>query len=332
MRYLRVAFSNYTREFKEKDVIIGLLSRVCKVEVVHFSENPDILFFSIFEYDDHFKCRDTVRVYVTQENDVPNFNICDYGVSFHNIDFNNRSFRLPNYCYHNEAFTKLREGIRMSNDAPEKRGFCSVVISNNLFSSPERFAYWNKIDEYKSVMSGGKFRNNIGGPVKNKFEFLSRYKFNLAFENSMVDGYTTEKISDAFYAGSVPIYWGNRLVARDFNPEAFININDFDSIDEAVDYIRKVDEDDELYMHYLRANPLKGNPMLDWEEKFLGFLCPAIEGKRYLTPYGISTDFNNLYLAAKIRKWSSRLLPNDNKWLQKIKENLYKVIYRKVNK
>ncbi|MDE6693799.1 MAG: hypothetical protein K2K05_10480, partial [Muribaculaceae bacterium] len=65
------------------------------------------------------------------------------------------------------------------------------------------------------------------------------------------------------------------------------------------------------------------------EERLLEFLVPAVEGRRYLTQYGVSTDYNNLYLAARIRKFSSRILPNDNKWLLKAKENLYKLIYRK---
>lgn len=329
MKPIRIAFTYHNNNFLEKNAIVGLLSKVYAVEIVDFTDKPDILFFTPFEYDDHFKCRDAVRVYVTQENDVPNFNICDYGVSFHDIRFGERSFRLPNYCYHNAAFANLRDGKRMECERPERRDFCSVVISNDLFAAPERFEYWDRISKYKTVASGGKIGNNVGGPVADKFEFLARHKFNLAFENSVVDGYTTEKITDAFYAGTVPIYWGNRQVHKDFNPDAFISINDFPSIDAAIDHIRQVDEDDELYLRYLHANPLIGNPMLDWEDRFLEFIHPAIEGKRHLTPYGISTDFNNLYLAARIRKLSSRLLPNDNKWLLKAKENLYKLIYRK---
>ncbi|MDE6692811.1 MAG: glycosyltransferase [Muribaculaceae bacterium] len=307
------------------------MSKVYAVEIVDFTDKPDILFFTPFEYDDHFKCRDAVRVYVTQENDVPNFNICDYGVSFHNISFGDRSFRLPNYCYHNEAFASLRDGKKMECERPTRRDFCSVVISNDLFAAPERFVYWDRISKYKTVASGGKIGNNVGGPVADKFEFLARHKFNLAFENSVVDGYTTEKITDAFYAGTVPIYWGNRQVGRDFNPDAFISINDFPSIDAAIDYIRQVDEDDELYLRYLHANPLIGNPMLDWEERLLEFLVPAVEGRRYLTQYGVSTDYNNLYLAARIRKFSNLILPNDKKWLQKTKEGIYKLLYRKVS-
>lgn len=332
MRKIRVAFSNFPGRYMEKEIFIDLLRERYDVEVVDVSDTPDILFFSLYAYDEHFKCRDAVRVYVTQENDVPNFNICDYALSFHNIGFNGRSLRLPNYCYHNGAFDGLRAGRRMTCGSPERRGFCSVVISNDLFASPERFAYWDRIDAYRRVDSGGKLRNNVGGAVADKLEFLSRYKFNLAFENSMVDGYTTEKITDAFYAGTVPIYWGNRLVVKDFNPDSFIRINDFPSIDEAVEHIRKVDEDDGLYMRYLNANPMEGNPMTDWEERFFEFLEPAMEGRRHLTQYGISTDFNNLYLAARIRKFSSRIMPNDNKWLLKAKEGIYKLIYRKVNK
>lgn len=330
MNTIRIAFSNCSKKHEEKDFIFALLSKKYNVEIVGLDDKPDILFFSSYDYDEHFKCRDTVRVYVTQENDVPNFNICDYAISFQHLEFGARSFRLPNYCYHNEAFLNLRIGKRMDCEIPEKRDFCSVVISDYQFASPKRSEYWNKISQYKRVDSGGRLANNVGGPVADKFEFLSRYKFNLAFENSTVDGYTTEKITDAFYAGTVPIYWGNRQACKDFNPESFININDFSSIDEAIDHIRQVDENDELYLRYLRANPLLGNPMLDWEDKLLEFLLPAIQGKRYLTQYGINFDFNNLYLAARIRKFSSKILPNDNKWLLKAKEGIYRLIYRNV--
>lgn len=93
MKTIRIAFSNYFLNFKKKkSAIAELLSKVYNVEIVDFREKPDILFFSLFGYDEHFKCRDAVKVYVTQENDVPNFNICEYGVSFHDIRFGDRSF------------------------------------------------------------------------------------------------------------------------------------------------------------------------------------------------------------------------------------------------
>ena len=44
---------------------------------------------------------------------------------------------------------------------------------------------------------GGKYKNNIGGFIKNKIQFLSSYKFSIAIENSEGDGYITEKIMDS---------------------------------------------------------------------------------------------------------------------------------------
>ena len=38
-------------------------------------------------------------------------------------------------------------------------------------------------------------------------------------------GYVTEKIVNAFLAGSIPIYWGSRAVLEIFNPESFIYAN-----------------------------------------------------------------------------------------------------------
>jgi hypothetical protein len=42
----------------------------------------------------------------------------------------------------------------------------------------------------------------------------------------------TEKITDAFMAGCIPIYWGDLDVVKDFNPRSFINANNrtFDQV------------------------------------------------------------------------------------------------------
>ena len=41
-------------------------------------------------------------------------------------------------------------------------------------------------------------------------------------ENTAAPGYVSEKILDAFLAGSMPIYFGSRLVLDIFNPKTFI--------------------------------------------------------------------------------------------------------------
>ncbi|MCD7923293.1 MAG: glycosyltransferase family 10 [Bacteroides sp.] len=85
--------------------------------------------------------------------------------------------------------------------------------------------------------------------VKDKLDFISKYKFNIAFENSSVLGYTTEKLMEPFIVDTVPIYWGNPEAYKDFNEKAFINVNVFSSLEEAAEFVVKVDSDDDAYLN-----------------------------------------------------------------------------------
>jgi len=44
----------------------------------------------------------------------------------------------------------------------------------------------------------------------NKIEYLKEFKFNICAENTISDGYITEKIFDAFSSGCIPIYAGDK--------------------------------------------------------------------------------------------------------------------------
>ena len=70
------------------------------------------------------------------------------------------------------------------------------------------------------------------------------YKFIFALENSQVNGYVTEKLLNAFYSGAIPIYWGSSNINDLFNKDAFINVADFESIDECVDHIINMSPDE----------------------------------------------------------------------------------------
>jgi hypothetical protein len=53
--------------------------------------------------------------------------------------------------------------------------------------------------------------------IEDKWDALERYKYHIALENSEVDDYWTEKLSDAFLAGCYPIYWGCPNINKYFN-------------------------------------------------------------------------------------------------------------------
>lgn len=71
----------------------------------------------------------------------------------------------------------------------QKSGFCAYVMSNTKNSSNERVEIFDSLNAYKTVSSGGKWRNNVGGPVADKLDFQSKHKFAIAFENNSHPGY-----------------------------------------------------------------------------------------------------------------------------------------------
>lgn len=140
-----------------------------------------------------------------------------------------------------------------------ERKFCNFVYSNNKHSDPLRIELFEKLSEYSLVDSGGGLMNNMGGRVGDKLEFLRQYKFTIAAENSLVDGYTTEKLIEPLMMGSVPIYWGNPSLAAegDFNPGAMVLV-DKENIEKAVREVERLDTDPAAYLEKLRQPVFQG--------------------------------------------------------------------------
>eukprot|EP01083_Nonionella_stella_P176743 619226_1 len=56
-------------------------------------------------------------------------------------------------------------------------------------------------------------------------EMALKYKFMIAMENSRTKGYMTEKLLNAFYGYTIPIYFGDDMADTYFNEKRFINCN-----------------------------------------------------------------------------------------------------------
>jgi len=90
----------------------------------------------------------------------------------------------------------------------------------------------NRLDVAKLIHStfgpvdgyGRVFGNPYDG---DKVKLLEKYKFNICFENSLTDGYVTEKLLQAKIAGCIPIYYGHSSFSKDFNPMCAINYADY---------------------------------------------------------------------------------------------------------
>ena len=217
----------------------------------------------------------------------------DYAIGFDYLSFGDRYVRVPLWAIR-QSFRDFHGDDCPSDDELLNRGFCSFVVSNSR-GNPIRARFFRELSKYKKVDSGGWHLNNVGGPVKDKLSFISRYKFNIAFENSDYPGYTTEKIAEPFLTHTIPIYWGDPLVERDFTPQSFIRLESEDDIERVIEVIISLDKDDSAYLTMCKT-PCLVNPDRDFYWKQLVQFMKSIfeqpqEKARRLTPYGYQGVF-----------------------------------------
>jgi hypothetical protein len=251
MKEIRIEFVDFWPDLiKTNNYFYNILSEY--YTVIIDKNNPEILFFSLFG-SQHLKytCK---KVFFTGENRRPNFSSCDFAFTFDYIDKKNH-FRLPLYSFYIDDYNLKNsiEDVKSKEELreiwKEKEKFCSMVVSNPR--ATERIEFFKRLSKIKKVDSGGGVLNNIGGRVENKLEFINKYKFVISFENEIYDGYTTEKIIEPIFKHCIPIYWGNRLVNRDFNPKRFINYHDFNTEDDLFNRLLEIEENPELALEII---------------------------------------------------------------------------------
>lgn len=245
-RKIKIDFSDFWSGFdKTNNYFYNLLKEEFIIEI---SSTPDYLFFSVFGQS-HTLYQNCVKIFYTGENIVPPMGYCDWSFSFDYLD-NPKNYRLPHYLLYDGYYELVHKKIT---DDMVNRKFCNFIVSNG--GCQKRNDFFNKLSKYKKIDSGGRYMNNIGGPVGDKLEFQSQYKFSMAFENDAYrpqhEGYTTEKIMQPMVVNSIPLYWGNPLINLEFNTESFINLNDYITDEEVIEKIIEMDKNDELYLKML---------------------------------------------------------------------------------
>ena len=245
---------------------------------VMYTDNPheaDLIVTSVFgntQYDQ----RKTIAF--IGENIRPSYMGYAYSLSFDHDTYGGRNFRLPLWYsrlawpgfeqkprrdnMHNHGYEQLIDIKSLMRkrtlDIKEKTKFCALIANN-----PEglRINLFNSISQYKQVDGYG---NMFGNSLRtSKFEILSDYKFCLCPENSIYDGYITEKLIDAYAGGTVPIYSGDISVAEDFNYKAFLNYQEIKNVEALVNYLIDYDKNLEWYQDMYEEPLLLKKPTLD---------------------------------------------------------------------
>jgi hypothetical protein len=117
----------------------------------------------------------------------------------------------------------------------EKSKICSMISSpkSRTYGHHKRLETAGLLKEKLDLFGGAHGSPRIGegsGPNqdwwRSKLPAIKDYMFSVTFENAVYDKYYTEKITDCFATGTIPVYWGTRKVAEDFNPDGIIFFDD----------------------------------------------------------------------------------------------------------
>lgn len=251
MMKVRIDFCDFWPGFpKTNNFFYNLLRERFEVEIC---DCPDFLIFADRGQHVH-RVHNCIKIYFCLENFAPDFKFYDYAFTCREIN-DPRHLRLPFYVLYNPR-PLLKDNDDLEQIMAAKTKFCGFLASYANKKTRMRNEFFRKLCRYKKVDSAGGALNNTGYRVAvgatAKMEFLRPYKFNLAFENASVPGYTTEKIVEAMRARAMPIYWGNPGVAREFNSKSFLNYFDFPSEEALIEKIIELDRDDAKYLEYLR--------------------------------------------------------------------------------
>lgn len=229
--------------------------------------NPDYVFvsehiYSCKKYYDmfrhYYKKKNRIFILCAKEAVYPDLNMFDYAICLSkDLVCGDRVSYIPEECFFFKTNVIGKNELSIAGNEIgvdiERRKFCNFIYSNSLANSVRDY-FFLQLCKYKKVDSLGKHLNNTGiEPSRENRNWLdmsiqmkSQYKFSIAIENVLFEGATTEKLLSSFRAHTVPIYWGNPNVSEDYNPRAFINCHDYNSIDEIMEKVKQIDNDNEL--------------------------------------------------------------------------------------
>lgn len=225
---IKINFQNgITKAIAESDI----LNELAPDFIFEESSDPDFILFGPYG-NDVPQPGNYTRIGYFCENIIPDLSVCEWAFGVMPED-KIGSLKYRRIQWHGLDPQKLVKpaDYDAGKITRQKKHFCNFLYSHLV---PYREEFFKQLSKYKKVDAPGRSMNNMpaidnrypGDKWQSKRNFLSEYKFTIAFENYVYPGYQTEKLYDAMQADSVPIYCGDPLIGRIFNTDSFINAPD----------------------------------------------------------------------------------------------------------
>ena len=214
------------------------------IKIVNYYENPDILIASCTGNINIIKTiKSKCKLFFYGENleSYPPYNdekllldTFDLIVGFKYTNIEKKQIRFPLWLLYYKFYTYTSnhnlisyiENKYIENKNKKKTIFATLVARHDR--EGQRSKICNELETHNpNIMYPGSFNNNtingiIGPTSEDKINYISQSIYNICPENSKFEGYFTEKIIQAFEAGTIPLYW-----AINFPEQGLINENKY---------------------------------------------------------------------------------------------------------
>lgn len=184
----------------------------------------------------------------------------DFSMGFDFI-VNPKYLRFPNWLWWHfppeVSDEEIEKTVDLWNSLNYDKSFDVVnVSSHDNWNSRTIIA--DSISKYVHITYGGKWRNNTRDLwdiyKNNKKAFIKNFKFYLCPENTMADGYVTEKIFDGIRCGCIPLYagGGNYLEPEVLNHNAILRwfIDENQDNSDVVEQFKNIISDEKSYNEF----------------------------------------------------------------------------------
>lgn len=254
---ITIAYINYWNDPHNDNYFTKFIEEnIGPVKKVNPGDYPDILIASCTGNINNVrnikaKCKlfyygENLNRYPPYNDDKLLYDTFDLIVGFKNTDLSKKQIRFPLWLmyYHyykyneNDNILTYIQNKYNENIKKQKEFFGTIIARHDR--GGQRTIICNELSKYGDIKAPGTYRKNtqsIGNTHNDKINYISKGTYNVCPENSVYEGYFTEKIFQAFEGGTIPLYWALNLPEPEIinkNKYCFCNINNKDSLEKSI--------------------------------------------------------------------------------------------------